>query len=229
MYLMSAPAANALSPAPVSTITRTASSLRSSVSLSRSLPRVSTSSAFIASGRSMVTTATASPSRCTFTAKASLASLNRNLRFQEVDDLGRRGAGREDLRDALAPELGGVLVRNRAADDDEHVFGAVLLQDRQDLRDEGHVRPGEDRDHDRVGILLHRGHDDLFRRLVEAGVDNLHPRVSERPRDDLRSPVVAVETRFGDDNAYFSGHSGECSREDPARSERLLMENPSCQ
>jgi hypothetical protein len=28
---------------------------------------------------------------------------------------------------------------------------------------------------------------------------------------------VAVETRFGDDNAYLSGHIGECSREDPAR------------
>jgi hypothetical protein len=73
MYLMSAPAANALLPAPVRTITRTAASFRSSVRRSRSSPRVSTSSAFIASGRSMVTTATAASS-WTWTVKASLAT-----------------------------------------------------------------------------------------------------------------------------------------------------------
>jgi hypothetical protein len=41
---------------------------------------------------------------------------------------------------------------------------------------------------------------------------------------------VAVETRFGDDDTYLSGHTGECSREDLARSERQVMEKqPSCQ
>jgi hypothetical protein len=37
------------------------------------------------------------------------------------------------------------------------------------------VRAGQDRDADRVGVLLDRGLDDLLRRLVEAGVDDLHP------------------------------------------------------
>ena len=60
MYLMSAPAANARSPAPVRTIAPTPPSSRNSTSRSRSSVSVPTSSAFIASGRSIVTTATAS-------------------------------------------------------------------------------------------------------------------------------------------------------------------------
>jgi hypothetical protein len=55
------------------------------------------------------------------------------------------------------------------------------------------VGAGEDRDADRVGVLLDRRLDDLLGRLVEARVDDLHPGVAQRPRDDLRAAVVAVE------------------------------------
>ena len=57
MYLMSAPAMKAFSPAPVRTTTRAVLSAASSVSVSRRVSACSTSSAFIASGRLMVTTA----------------------------------------------------------------------------------------------------------------------------------------------------------------------------
>ena len=68
--------------------------------------------------------------------------------------------------------------------------------------------PGQDRDPDRVGVLLeHRG-DDLLRRLVQAGVDHLHARVAQRPRDDLCSPVVPIQARLGDDDTDGPTHSG---------------------
>src|ERR671928_194691 len=95
MYLMSAPATNAFSPAPVSTTTRTSPSAASSRSRSRSSLRVV------------------------------------------------RG--------------------DRAADDDQHVAGFVLAQEVDDARDERHVRAREDRDADRVGVLLDRRLDDLLR------------------------------------------------------------------
>ena len=57
MYLMSAPAMKAFSPAPVSTTTRASGSPASSVNRPRSSSACSTSTAFIASGRLTVTTA----------------------------------------------------------------------------------------------------------------------------------------------------------------------------
>src|SRR5215212_944568 len=101
-----------------------------------------------------------------------------DLRPQEVDDVTRRGTGCENLGDALPLQLGSVRRRNRPAQDDEYVLRAVLLQTVEDPRHECHVRPGEDRDPDRVGVLLDRRLDDLLGRLMQTGVDNLHARIS---------------------------------------------------
>ena len=61
MYLMSAPATKAFSPAPVRTTTRDVVVVARARAGGRAAPSsVATSSAFIASGRSTVTTATAS-------------------------------------------------------------------------------------------------------------------------------------------------------------------------
>ena len=63
------------------------------------------------------------------------------------------------------------------------------------------MRAGQDRQADRVGVLLDRGLDDLLRRLVQAGVDDLDAGVAQRPGDDLRAAVVAVQAGLGDDDA----------------------------
>ena len=52
---------------------------------------------------------------------------------------------------------------------------------------------GEDARTDHVDVLLDRDTDDLGRRPVQAGVDDLHAGISQRPRDDLDAPVMAVE------------------------------------
>ena len=194
MYLMSAPATNAFSPAPVRTTTRADSSSASSRSRSRSSVSVSTSSAFSASWRSIVTTATA-PSRATST----LTPGPRPCRKSTISVVGAPGPKTPATPCLL--QLVRVVRRDRAADDDEHVLGAVLAQQLEDARHERHVRAGEDRDADGVGVLLDRGLDDLLRRLVEAGVDDLHAGVAERAGDDLRAAVVPVEAGLRDDDA----------------------------
>ena len=60
---------------------------------------------------------------------------------------------------------------------------------------------GEDREADRVGVLLDHGRGDLLGRLVQARVDDLHAGVAKRAGDDLRPAVVAVEAGLGDDDA----------------------------
>src|SRR5215471_4491765 len=213
MYLMSAPATNARSPAPVRTTTRADSSSASSARRSRSSVSVSTLSAFSASCRSMVTTATASLRSTTTLISGPPASAQHFLgiscgdsAFQEIDDLGRRRAGPEDAGDAELAQALGVLVRNRAADDDHHVLGAVLAQELEDARHERHVRAGEDGDPHRVSVLLDRGLDDLLRRLVEARVDDLHACVAERAGDALCAAIVPIEARLRDDDADLPCH-----------------------
>src|SRR6266540_2932127 len=54
--------------------------------------------------------------------------LCRHLLAQEVDDLARRRARREYLRNTLLLQLGGIVGRDRPADDDQHVLRLVGTQ-----------------------------------------------------------------------------------------------------
>src|SRR5437588_20433 len=101
----------------------------------------------------------------------------------EVDDLLGRGARGEDLGHAQLLELGYVLGRDRPAHGHHHVLGALLPEQVHDAGDERHVGAGEDRQADRVRVLLQHGLGDLLWRLVKTGVDHLHPRVAQGPCD----------------------------------------------
>ena len=95
-------------------------------------------------------------------------------------------------------------------------------QELDDLGDQRHVGAGEDREADRVGVLLDHGRGDLLGRLVQAGVDDLHAGVAERAGDDLGAAVVAVEAGLGDDDADLAlAHGGLAAeagqRDDQAR------------
>jgi hypothetical protein len=70
------------------------------------------------------------------------------------------------------------------------------------------VRAGEDGQADGVGVLLDQSLDDLLRRLVQAGVDDLHAGVAQGPGHDLRTAVVPVETRLADDHSNAFVHHG---------------------
>ena len=115
------------------------------------------------------------PSRST-SIGISATTLTRRLAPQEVDDLGSGAPGVKISATPCSLSATTSSLRDRAADDDEHVLRAVLAQAVEDPRDERHVRAGEDRDPDGVRVLLDRRLDDLLRRLVEARVDDLHAR-----------------------------------------------------
>jgi len=131
------------------------------------------------------------------------------VRLQEVDDLGDRRSGGEHLGDTLALQLFDIRFWDRPAYDHEDVLYPVFLQSAEDPGDEGHVGAGEDGDPDRVRVLLNGGLDDLLGRLVEACVDDLHTCVAKGAGDDLRAPIVAVQTGLRNNHANFSGHVGK--------------------
>ncbi len=201
MYLMSAPATKARSPAPVRTTTWAESSSASSRSRSRSSVNVSTLSALSASWRSIVTTATASR-RSTSTPTPGTAPRMKST-ISVVGAPGPKTPATPSFR-----QLFGVVLGNRSAHHHDHVLDAVLAQELEDARHERHVRAGEDRDADGVSVLLDRGLDDLLRRLMKARVDHLHAGIAERAGDDLRAAVVPVEPRLGDDDSDLPGHGG---------------------
>src|SRR5439155_6275829 len=126
----------------------------------------------------------------------------------EAHDVLRRGAGSEQLLDADRLQPGHVLGRNDAAAEDDHVVGALLLEQLEHALEEIVVGARQHAEPDGVGILLERGGHHLLRRLVEARVDDLDAGVAEGARDDLGTAIVAVEPRFGDDDANLAlGHS----------------------
>src|SRR5829696_5287306 len=117
---------------------------------------------------------------------------------QPLDDLAGGSARGEDLGDALLLEQDDVLAGDDAAAEHQHVVGAPLAEQLHHPGEQGHVGARVDREADGVGVLLdHRGHD-LLGGLVQAGVDDLHAGVAQRPGHDLGPPVVPVQPRLGD-------------------------------
>ena len=133
----------------------------------------------------------------------------RTLAFREpradvIDEIGRRRSGAEQLARTETLELVHVFLRDDSAAGDQHVVAAGFAEQVEHAREQRHVRPAQDREPDDVRIFLDGGVRDHLRRLMEARVDDLHPGVAERGRDDLRSAIVAVEAGFCDQNAYWA-------------------------
>jgi hypothetical protein len=69
----------------------------------------------------------------------------------------------------------------------------------------------EDRDADRLGVLLDDGGHDLLGRLVQAGVDHLHAGVPQGAGDDLGAAIVTVQPGLGDHDAQRSCRGARCA------------------
>src|SRR5712691_5458827 len=125
----------------------------------------------------------------------------------EVDDVLHRRTRQEDALDPDRVQLRDVDVGDDAADDHEHVLQSFFAQQIHNARADVHMRARQDREANRVGILLERGGDNLFGSLPQARIDHFHTGVAQRAGDHLGSTVVPVEARFSDNYAYFLGHS----------------------
>src|SRR5207253_796923 len=122
---------------------------------------------------------------CAAPFRAGTASRAFARRLEERDDVSQGGPRAEDDLDARLLELRHVLLRDDAAPCDEDVGGFSFLQKLHDFREQGHVSPAQAGEANRIDVLLDRGLDDVLRSLPQARIDDLHPRVAQRPGDDL--------------------------------------------
>ena len=122
-------------------------------------------------------------------------------------DRDERGAGGKELGDTDLFELGDIGDGDDSTAEHHHFIESPLPEELEDTGKERHVRAGEQREADGIGIFLQGGLGDLLRRLVQTGVDHLEAAVSEGAGDDLGTAVVTVQTRFGDDHSIPTLHA----------------------
>jgi hypothetical protein len=132
-----------------------------------------------------------------------------------LDDLGRGRPRGEDVRDPQPFEFRDVFLRDDPAPEDDDVVDPAVGHEFPEAGEQRHVRPGEHRQPHGIGILLDDGLDDLLRRLVQAGVDDLHAGVAQGARHDLGAAVMPVEARLGDDHPDAFVHDAQLSNRTP--------------
>ena len=123
--------------------------------------------------------------------------------MDEGDDILRGRAGQEDLRDAGLFHGRNVCFGNDAADENRDVVHTLFAQQGHELRADGVVCAGKDREADNVDVFLDGGGGDHLGGLAEAGVDHLHARIAQGTGDDFGAAVVAIQPWFGDQHSYF--------------------------
>lgn len=123
----------------------------------------------------------------------------------EADRGFERRAWPEDGCDALRFEEFGVLFGDGSSENYEYIAGAALSKQGSDARHDRVMRSGEDAQADAVHVFLNGSVRDHLRRLAQAGVDDLHPRVAQGTGDDFRSSVMAVETGLSYEDANGCG------------------------
>src|SRR5439155_21440008 len=138
---------------------------------------------------------------CAAPFRAGTASRTFARRLKKRDDVSEGGPRSEDDLDACLLELRDILLRDDPAARNEDVARLPLLQELHDLGEEGHMRPAQAGEADRIDVFLDRGLDDILRGLPQARIDDLHPRVAQRPGDDLRPAIVTVQSGFGNEDA----------------------------
>jgi hypothetical protein len=65
------------------------------------------------------------------------------------------------------------------------------------------MRAAQDRNADRVNVILKRRRRDHLWRLPQARINNFHPGVPERTRNHLGPSVMTIKPRLGNKNAYL--------------------------
>ena len=77
--------------------------------------------------------------------------------MDELDDVLSGSSGEKDFGDAGLLEGGNVGFGDDAADEDSDVVHAFVVEEFHQLRADGVVRPGEDRETDHVDVFLNCG------------------------------------------------------------------------
>lgn len=130
---------------------------------------------------------------------------------EELYDLARGRPRGENGAHSAPKKFISVLLRNRASGEHKHVARPRFGEKFDDPWNQRQMGTRKYRQSDGIRIFFHRYRNDLLQCLMQTSVDDLHSRVPERPRYDLRPAVVTVETRLCHDNPNplhrFSHHS----------------------
>src|SRR5688500_7163483 len=124
-----------------------------------------------------------------------------------VHQLRRWSARAEQAANTLLLEALHVFLRDYAPACDQDVIPALVFHELRDARNQRHVRAAQNGKADDVGVFLDGCGSDHLRRLMQAGVNDLHPGVPERGGDYFRASIVPVQSGLGDDDSYWS-HTG---------------------
>ena len=133
----------------------------------------------------------------TFASRRSPRDFNR---LHKINDLFKGRAGCKDLLNSHLLESADVLLRNDSSTEDRDITRLVFLEEPEHLAEQGHMGCGVDGKTDGIHVFLERRAGDLFRSVVDAEIDHLHPSVPQSPSDNLNPAVVTVETDFGNQN-----------------------------
>src|SRR5688572_33240908 len=98
---------------------------------------------------------------------------------------------------------------------DKHLYLrlAIHLQQFHNAWSERHVRTGKNRKTDNIHILLEGSFSDHFRRLAQTSIDDLHAGVTQSTGDHFCTAVMSIETRFGNQYAYFLFGHGSSNKD----------------
>ena len=137
-----------------------------------------------------------------------------NVGAHPPHDLLERGSGREDRANPAFVQSFRILFRNDAAPEQDDVIASAVSERFEHRGEECVVCPRHDRKSDRIHVLLDCCNGDHFRCLVEPGVNHLEARISQGSSDYFGAAIVAVESRFGHQNADLrSRHRPRMQRE----------------
>ena len=127
--------------------------------------------------------------------------------LDEIDHLAGETSHWEHAVDSQPAEGFNIAVGNGTADQQHHAAVAAIfcqplaLQRIDQAGDEPHVRSGQDADANDVHVFLGGGSGNLIGGYAHPQVHDLHASVAEGAGDDLDAAVVAVQTKFGEQNA----------------------------
>src|SRR5262245_29674470 len=122
--------------------------------------------------------------------------LLRLVLLERLHELGERRPHREHVTHAQLFQRLDVTRGNDTPDDHRDVAGVLRPQPLDNPAGQQQMRAREYREADDVDVLLDRLADDLFRRPLEPGVNDLEAGVAQRVRHHFGAAVVAVEPRL---------------------------------
>jgi hypothetical protein len=124
---------------------------------------------------------------------------------QKVHNFGQSSARPKDPRHAYVGQLGNVNIRDDAADENPDMLKTRFPQELQDTGNEREMGAAEKAETQPIRIFIFNGANHGFGRLPKAGINDLHTRITKRPRYHLDATVMAIETDFGEDHANGMG------------------------